>query len=174
MKVGGMKKGYKFTRQKRGHPEVRKVCQAAARVGVSHSNCEKEYMTKAYCSVVCPACRPMYRNLRDRLKKQSEEFWNFLPEWITLVYPDGIRYHENKRCTHCGGKGVPVWNRFLCIQCWIENRWAPSGESEFYKRTAIRIYYGKEVENPGDVIIYSHKKYTQEELRKLIPSEGDL
>ena len=97
-----------------------------------------------------------------------------------------VKFKATEACSCCGNVGyVPQHHRFLCVFCWTcapmladfteaaEEMRAKQGKGEYsWDKVRSNIPIGIEDvqhdESPSDILIYTDRNFTQDELKALI------
>lgn len=139
-----------------------KVCRAFDRYGLVSPDCEWLFKPKSGRQIYCEPCQVLIQREQNRLRVEK------CRGKITLDYI--LSTHDyvwkaswiEKRCSCCGEKGVPTFNRFLCYPCW-------STHTEMvYEAPFIKEDREHAAEDHGPVKQYSSRDYTQEELQAIL------
>lgn len=96
-----------------------KVCQCFNNWGKESPDCEIGFTPSNPNEQYCDACKPIAVKARVafnvmRYRQRKEQSGHLLD----ITRPDWTACWIDRVCTCCGTKGVPTFNRFLCIRCW--------------------------------------------------------
>lgn len=150
-----------------------RVCRCYDHYGESSEDCDWLFRPRHGRQIYCGPCGKIADRLRRRnhMRRKRSSLFDSNPE----VYIDSasVRWEASwidRECTHCGCKGVPTFNRYLCFECWTGvarnyDEYNVSAKSKLSRKTVCikRIKEGN-----GEVKVYSADNYTQEELQAIL------
>ncbi len=145
---------------------MRKICQCYHNWGVESPFCEIQFKTKHPNEQYCDSCKHIARRarvarnvarFRQRQKQAAYDLDVTMPDWIACWI--------DRVCTCCGIRGVPTFNRFLCMLCW-----ETYADADYALHVSMEgeISWTQHDESPSKVTHYNDWNYTQVKLWALV------
>jgi hypothetical protein len=143
-----------------------KICQCYHTWGKESEDCEVGFDAKHPNEQFCDPCKPIaqlarvaysVQMYRQRKKQAGYDYDITLPDWKASWI--------DRKCTCCGVRGVPTFNRFLCITCWTSYA---DGDYTLHLTEKNEISWAEYDESPSHVRTYGSWQYTQKHLWKLV------
>lgn len=142
------------------------MCHCYHNWGKESGSCHVAFETKHPNEQYCDPCKPVAQRARvafnvkmyrQRKKQEGYDYDATMPHW-EACWIDRV-------CTCCGIRGVPTFNRFLCMICW-----ETYADADYTLHVSMDgdITWAEYDESPGAVIHFNDWNYTQVKLWALV------
>lgn len=145
---------------------MHKICKCYHTWGKESDDCMVGFVAKFPNEDFCDPCKSIARKARVAYNvsryRQRQKHAGYEHD---ITNPDWTGCWIDRVCSCCGVKGVPTFNRFLCIRCWETYA---DGDYSVGVSMDGDITWTEYDESPSKVKVYSSKYKSQYDLWALV------